>query len=66
MSKNIKVQKENPYMSTSQVMELLGVSKSTMYRFIKSGYFLSPTIIGPRTWRWDKNEVEAWIEAQRV
>jgi prophage regulatory protein len=44
-----------------EVEELTGLSRSTIYDWIRTGQFPRPVSLGPRTVRWSEREVERWI-----
>lgn len=47
----------------SEVCDLVGVCRATVYRWISEGAFPHPVRISERAVRWDVNEIEAWREA---
>ena len=49
-------------LSTKQVLELVPVSKTQLYRMINSGQFPKPLPIGDHRVGFLEAEVEAWIE----
>ncbi|MCT4609150.1 MAG: AlpA family phage regulatory protein [Pelagimonas sp.] len=46
------------------VMALLGVSRATLYRFVKAGTFPAPLKITRNMARWHVDTVEQWIAEQ--
>jgi len=40
-----------------------GLSRSTLYRLMRTGEFPEPLKIGPRAVRWVAGEVDTWIAA---
>ncbi|MDP2242169.1 MAG: AlpA family phage regulatory protein [Burkholderiales bacterium] len=44
----------------SEVCEVLGLSRSTIYKLISEGRFPKPVQIGARAVRWRVEQVEAW------
>ena len=46
------------------VMELTGLSKSTIYARAKDGQFPKPVNLGNSLSAWVEDEVEAWIDAR--
>ena len=42
----------------------IGVSKATVWRWVKAGTFPKPTKFGPHTTVWSVNEVDAWTRAR--
>lgn len=43
------------------VMAMLGVSKPTIYLWIKRGAFPAPLKIGPKASGWLLSEIESWL-----
>lgn len=43
------------------VMAMLGVSKPTIYLWIKRGAFPAPLKIGPKASGWLLSEIECWL-----
>ncbi|MBW4055959.1 MAG: AlpA family phage regulatory protein [Proteobacteria bacterium] len=43
------------YLRIKQVQEIVPVSKSTIYQWIKEGRFPAPTKLGERTSAWEEN-----------
>ena len=48
-------------LTRKQVEELTTLSRSSIYRFLKAGRFVSPIRIGDRAVRWRKSEILDWI-----
>ncbi len=44
-----------------QVEERTGLSRSTLYHYIKIGHFPKPMPLGPRVVGWLESEVNSWI-----
>ena len=57
----------NRLLRVSEVAKLLGVSTSTLYKWVKQGQFPRPIMLGPmkpkqrQTKRWVLSEVEEWV-----
>jgi len=57
----------NRLLRLSEVAKLLGVSTSTLYKWVKLGQFPRPIMLGPmnpkqrQTKRWVLSEVEQWV-----
>ena len=47
----------------TEVCELLGLSRSTVYRLLSEKAFPEPVRLGPRTVRWRIDAIEAWRDA---
>ena len=48
----------------SEVVERFGVSKTQLYRLIRSGHFPSPIRIGERSVRWRRADLDRWLATQ--
>jgi len=49
-------------LKTREVMEILGIGRSTIYRWMEAGAFPHPVKIGLRgDNRWRLSEIEGWI-----
>ncbi|MCC6162119.1 MAG: AlpA family phage regulatory protein [Acidobacteria bacterium] len=46
------------------VLDLIGVSPSTLYQRIRDGEFPRPVAIGSRARAWRAQDVRAWIESR--
>ena len=46
------------------VLALLGISHSALYRYMHHASFPRPIRIGPKAVRWRRDEIERWIEAR--
>jgi prophage regulatory protein len=44
-----------------QVLELTGLTRGTVYRFVKEDSFPQPIQLGPKLLGWWEHEVEAWL-----
>jgi prophage regulatory protein len=54
--------KDSPFYSLEQVLELVPVSRSTLYRMRENGEFPKGIKLGMRSVAWSKKEVQAWID----
>lgn len=57
-----KTQKQ--VMNLNDVLALLGISKSTLYRLMDAGLFPKPFKLGVRLNAWRVETVETWLNAQ--
>ena len=48
-------------LTRQQIEEITGLTRSTIYRLMRSGQFPEPIRIGPRAVRWPQSEIESWI-----
>lgn len=72
-SKRMKRQKTNaarqassnsPFYSLEQVLELVPVSRSTLYLMMSDDEFPHQIKLGKRSAAWSKKEVNAWIDVK--
>ena len=47
-----------------EVLERVGLSKSTLWRLIKARQFPRPINLGPRAVGWIEEEVDEWISSR--
>jgi prophage regulatory protein len=59
------IQREPAILRRKHVETRTGLSRSTIYRYIKDGVFPKPVPLGPRAVGWLESEVSEWI-AERV
>lgn len=52
------------FMRRREVLELLGLSHTTVYKMVDEGRFPRPLRIGPNTTRWRSDQITEWMEAQ--
>jgi predicted DNA-binding transcriptional regulator AlpA len=53
-------------MSSSEIEELIGVSKQTIHRWEKSENFPKRINLGPRKGGWNRKEVMEWLESKGI
>jgi prophage regulatory protein len=58
----IKIDKK--VVNLQEILTMLGISKSTLYRSIASGNFPKPFKLGERLNAWRVETIEAWLNAQ--
>lgn len=58
-----KVQLDESFLTTEEVLEYLHVNLRTVYRLIKAGKI--PALRVGRQWRFRKRDIDAWLETQR-
>ena len=59
------IHREPAFLRRKQVETRTGLSRSTIYQYIKDGVFPKPVPLGPRAVGWLESEVSGWI-AERV
>lgn len=52
----------NTVMRLPEVLAVLGVSRTTLYRWTQDGTFPRPITLGPRLVGWPASEVEDWVK----
>lgn len=53
---------ENRLFRINEVVEIVGLSKATIYRKIEKGEFPDSRKLGSRTVRWLERDIQEWIE----
>lgn len=51
-------------MRLKEVMDVTGLGRSTLYKYMASGQFPEPVSLGGRSVAWVQDEVESWIRAR--
>ncbi len=46
------------------VMEMTGMSRSSIYLYVEKGIFPKPIRLGPRAVGWILDEVESWLKTR--
>ena len=57
------------FMRTKEVLEILSVSRSTLYNWMQKGVFPRPIEIsgpGTRVLRWRRSVIERWLETNQA
>lgn len=54
------------YYRRPSIEEMLGLSRSTIYRMMHDGDFPRPVKIGRRAVGWSSEEIERWISKRNV
>ena len=60
-----KIQREPAILRRPQVQQRTGLSRSTLYQYIKDGEFPNSITLGPRSVGWLESDISDWI-AERV
>jgi prophage regulatory protein len=45
-----------------EAASFLGISKPTLYRYIRAGHIPAPRRIGPNAVGWTRADLEAWVD----
>ena len=48
----------------SEVQARCGISRSSVYRLMRTGAFPEPLRVGERAVRWPEHEINAWLETR--
>lgn len=64
MADFLKAANEARILRIKQTKERTGLSRSTLYNYIKEGKFPAPIPLGARAVGWLSSEVDAWIESR--
>ena len=59
-----KIQKEPSILRRRQVQQRTGLSRSTLYQYIRDGEFPASVQLGPRAVGWLESDVSDWISAR--
>lgn len=51
------------YMPLAEVIERIGLSRSSIYRMMEAGTFPRPLRFGPAAVRWRESDVARWLAA---
>ena len=49
---------------SAAVERSIGVSRVTLWRWVKAGRFPKPVQLGPQAVGWLEHEIDAWLEAR--
>ena len=49
-----------------EVSQLTGLSRATLYRYMRAGIFPTPVRIGPRAVGWPLSDIHTWIEDRKA
>lgn len=61
----MKHHSEDRLLKVSELAKFLGVSQSTIYRWLEADKLPKPFDLGEAAVRWRLSEIEAWLEGQR-
>jgi len=59
-----KISNEPTILRRPQVQQRTGLSRSTLYQYIKEGVFPASVSLGPRAVGWLESDVSDWISAR--
>lgn len=57
---------DDPILRPKQAMALLGIKRSALYAWVKSGLLVKPIKLGRRATGWRKSQLDAFIEERRT
>jgi len=49
-------------LTIKQVQDITTLGRSSIYAFVKNGYFPKPFYLTPRKPRWTSGQIEGWIQ----
>ena len=55
---------EEKFLKRQEVVEITGLSLSTIYRQIPKGQFPRQVRVGPRAVRWRASDIRAWMDSR--
>ncbi|MHB1285186.1 MAG: helix-turn-helix transcriptional regulator [Leptospirillum sp.] len=58
------MEKDEKILKIHQVVEIVGISRSSVYNMVQRNDFPKPLKLGSRSSGWLKSEVDAWIESR--
>lgn len=53
-------------LTTAEVCAMLGISRVSLYRWVRGGIFPAPVSVSERNIRWRNSEVLRWIEQRPI
>ena len=53
-------------MTVTDVCDMLAISRSTLYTWLRRGFMPDPLRVGFRTIRWERESLQAWIKSGGV
>ena len=53
-------------LTEAEVLRVLTISRTSLHRWIKSGFFPEPLQLGPRRIAWSAAAVDDWVEERRA
>ncbi len=54
----------NRRLRLKQVLEIIPVSRATIYKWVREGKFPQQEALGPRTSAWKESEVMEWLDSR--
>ncbi len=60
----LSIQQQPSFLRRKQVETRTGLSRSTIYQYVKDGIFPKPVPLGPRAVGWLESDVGDWIAAR--
>lgn len=65
IKKGVKM-KEERLLRKPTVLDITGLSTSTLYHFMREGTFPQSVKLGKRTVAWKQSEVNRWINSRKI
>ncbi len=66
MTVSINYRQVKQILRRKQVEQMTGLSRSTIYQWIKNGYFPAPFTLGRRSVGWEMAEIQDWIQQRQT
>lgn len=63
--RRLELQKRDRLLPRDEVIQIVGASVPTIYRWMAAGLFPRPITVGPRAVRWMESEIYEWIEDRK-
>lgn len=48
----------------NEVQKIAGISRPTLYRYLKNGHFPKPIKLGPKSVGWLESKLRAWVQSR--
>ncbi|WP_082543529.1 AlpA family phage regulatory protein [Sphingomonas sp. Leaf339] len=55
----------NPILRRTELLQLIGVSRSTLYQWMATGQFPRPLLLGKRAVGWKSEAVADWLSSRQ-
>ena len=62
----MNIERLDRLLTSKQLTDETGISRSTIYRLLQNGAFPEPIYIGPRGVRWLESDIKAWLVERKT
>ena len=62
----MNIERLDRLLTSKQLTDETGISRSTIYRLLQNGAFPEPIYIGPRGVRWLESDIKAWLADRKA